>query len=200
MTRRFRICPICNSVLNVRENKLYCIRCDETFEYDSKYKVWRNPHIMDVAYTDPVSSVLSNLFPHKFTLNTIYGKKTFNSVEAFLLTICWPGTAIGIYDELASLSGIDASRAKNVLPDWKEKQEIMWNGRFIKRDSAEYKELLKLVFDSLFEQSHLFRLGLLKSESKVFMNVSGERDPRKTLITSNEFISLLERERNRIKV
>lgn len=201
MAKHFRICPICNSVLNVRENQLYCISCDETFTFDGKHNVWRNHAIMDIAYTDPSSAVLSIPFPLKFTLETSSGKKTFNSVAAFLLAICWPGSDdTGLVDELASLHGVDALKARSIMPSWQETQCVTWNRKVIKRDSEEYKELLRMVYDRLFEQSQIFRMALIKSKGKIFMNVSGEKDKSKTLITPNELIGLLQRERNKLMI
>lgn len=199
MHSQLRICPLCNSFMNSGLKVVRCIECGEVFKLDERNNVWRNPNIMDVSYFDPESSVLSILFPHKFSIDTIYGKKTFNSMAAFLLTLTWPGSPdIGIYDELASLSGMDAYRARNLLPDWKDLQAIYWDRRIISRNSSGYQRLLIKAFDELFMQSHLFRLGLMKSRGKVFMCTNGERDPKRTLITRNEFLSLIERERNKI--
>lgn len=198
MHKEIRICPICGRMLNIKEGHLECSKCGEHFVYDSKCRVWRNPNIIDISYADPNSAVLSTLFPHKFTLKTAYGMKKYNSIAGFLLTICWPGADIGIYDELARLSGLDAVKARTVLPNWRETQSVTWNRKVIGRNSNEYQEMLKYVFDEVFEQSHLFRLAIMKSRGKILMNVDGETDRSKTLITSEEFLSLLNRQRDKI--
>ena len=198
--RIFRNCPICNvASISPYGNNLRCSKCGEIFKFDGRYGVWRNNSILDISYPDPESSVLSPLFPIKFTMETINGVKTFASMEAFLLTLQWAGSnSIGIFDELASLSGMDASRAKNFLPDWRKTQKVTWNRKTIERNSEEYQKLLKLAFDSQFEQSHLFRLGLMKAKNKILMHTMAECDPRKTLITQDEHIALLKRERSRL--
>ena len=198
MVARFRICPICGSVLSGTETHLECKKCRNHFVFDVNCDVWRNPNIMDVSYKDSKSAVLSTLFPHRFTLKTAYGMKTYNSIEGFLLTICWPGADIGIYDELSRLSGVDALKARSVLPNWRDSQCVTWNRKVIARNSVEYAEMLKYVFHEVFEQSHLFRLALMKSRGKILMNTSGESDKTKALITSEEFLTLLNREREKI--
>ena len=201
MPKVFHLCPVCESLVDIRNDHVYCKNCGEIFIYSKEYKVWENPKILDISYIDPRSTVLSTMFPHSFSLDTIYGKKTFNSFEAFLLTLCWPGTDVGIYDELARLSRIDAHRVQlGLFNEWKKSQKVTWNKRKISRDSEEYHALLRMAFDKLFEQSHLFRMGLISSGNKILLHSAGEDDHRKTLLTREEYISNLNRQRDKLKM
>ena len=142
--------------------------------------------------------MLSNLFPHKFTMHTKYDAIEFNCMEAFLRALCWNGSEIGIISEVAKLHGEDVFCVSNVLPDWCNTQVLYWNCEPYHRESGAYHKLIEMAFDRLFDSSALFREALKKTKGKILICSEGESDPKVTLLTKNEYLSMLERERNRL--
>ena len=119
-------------------------------------------------------------------------------MEAFLRGLCWNGSQSVLENEIAILSGLNAWRVRNVLPDWREKQILYHNGKEIPRDSEEYQKLLEKAYDCAFEQSTIFRLALQKMRGRILMHTIGKHNPRETLLTEEEFIQMLRREQDRL--
>ena len=197
--KRLECCPICGGELtSMVSGNTMCTKCKELFEYNSSRKIWKNRNIIDIAYLDPNSSVLSNLFPHVFAMSTIYGMIKFASMEAFFRCLCLNNDTIDAIYDLANLSGMDAYRVRHALPDWRVSQKVFWNGKYIERESEEYKELLKNAYDTMFECNPLFRMALKKTKGKILMHTMGETNPKETLLTPNEYMEMLNRERDRL--
>lgn len=189
-----RVCPICGKELEYVPHPR-CDKCHETFEYDPKYKVFRNPNIIDISYNDPESSLLSNLYPHPIN---IPGYIHYASMEAFLRGLCWGGTEETIKNEIALLFGKNAINVKYILPDWRKTQKLYWLTNVIERESNEYQDLIHYAYDCLYESSRLFRMALFKSKGKIFIHSIGKNNPKETLLTSAEFIHYLDIERERL--
>ena len=64
--------------------------------------------------------------------------------------------------------------------------------------NSEYKDIIEKAYDALLEQSIIFRLALKKTSDKILMHTIGEKDPTKTLLTPDEYIRNLNRQRNRL--
>lgn len=190
-----RFCPICHGFLdNNGPNELKCMNCEEIFRYHDDHKVWKNDKIVDIAYADPETSVLSNLFPRIVLIDGVI----YHSFEAFLRGLCWNGSSKVLGREIAILSGMDAWRVRYALPDWREKQVLYHGGKEIHRESEEYQELLKYAYDCTFEQSEIFRDALRNTQGKILMHTLGKCDRRETLLTKEEFTRMLRRERDRL--
>ena len=84
------------------------------------------------------------------------------------------------------------------MPDWRKTQIVYWNDTPIARQSDEYECLIEKAYDALLEQSIIFRLALKKTSDKILMHTIGEKDPTKTLLTPDEYIRNLNRQRNRL--
>lgn len=194
----FKVCPVCGGEVLYGTDNCFCVDCKRIFVFDASRKVWKGDKICDIAYKDPETSALSNLFPHEFSMNTMYGQLTFASMEAFLRSLTWNGPHDSFFKEIGKLYGLDAWRIRNVLPDWRETQILYWNDTAIPRESDAYENLIAKAYDTLFEQSVLFRLALQKTSDKILMHTMGEKDPTKTLLTPDEYIRNLIRERNRL--
>lgn len=198
--RLLDVCPICGGKVEYRD-KVVCLDCHEEFEYDFERKVFRNPNIVDISYKDPESSILSNLFPHTFTMSMPYTFTypiRFASMEAFLRSLCWTEDSTVIEQEIAPLFGVNAVNVKFALPDWKKNQRLLWDGKIIYRESKEYEELIAKAFHSLVESSALFRRALQKTGGKFLVHTIGKTNPKETLLTADEFITCLKKERDNI--
>lgn len=190
LPRTFQACPLCGGELEYGI-MAKCRYCHEEFIYHFGYKVWKNPNILDIGYLDPESSTLSNLFPHPLQLDDGI---TYGSVEAFLRGLCWNGKRKVLREEIAPLSGMDAWRIRFILPDWREKQVLYFDGEEYERESDKYQQLLEYVYDNLRMQSELFRLALEKYKLRLIMHTMGTLDPKNTLLTVKEYMRMLNRE------
>ena len=200
-----RECLYCgNERINQSSNGYFCSKCNSFFVYDEINNVWKGSNILDISYQNSESSILSNLFPHKFTLKE-WPELHFESMEAFLRVLCCENDR-NLIREIHTLYGTDAVRVKTALPDWTIKQQLNWKGQIIDRESEEYKKLLEDAFDSLFDCSPLFRIALGRTffvdgddlKRKKLIHTMGKNNPKETLLTQSEFISLLNRERDRL--
>lgn len=194
----FKVCPVCGGEVLYGTDNCFCVGCKRIFVYDASRKVWKGDMICDIAYSDPETSTLSNMFPHEFSMDTKHGPVTFASMEAFFRALTWNGPRDSFFEEIGKLHGYDAWRVRYVLPDWRKEQTVYWDGTAIARQSEEYSCLLEKAYDSMFEQSMIFRLALQKTSDKILMHTMGEKDPTKTLLTPDEYIKNLIRERNRL--
>ncbi len=91
--------------------------------------------------------------------------------------------------EICKLSCIKAKksgRARNSA--WQEKQRLWWRGKEIDRHGQEYQDLLDRAYNLLFEDDG-FREALLETEDENLTHSIGEKDPHKTVLTEEEFIS-----------
>ena len=190
-----RICPICHGFLDSNgPNELKCLKCEERFQYQENHKVWKNDKIVDIAYLDPETSVLSNLFPRIISIDGI----KYHSLEAFFRGLCWNGSQSVLENEIAILSGMNAWRVRYALPDWRQKQIVYYSGKEIPRESDEYQRLLEHAYDCVFEQSAVFQNALQKTQGKILMHTLGNHNPRETLLTEQEYMNMLRRERDRL--
>lgn len=176
------VCPVCGNIATFFHHTHYiCSKC----KWDSLINT------VDISYSDPNSSVLSNLFPHKFLFYT-RGKGSFDdthciSMESFLqsLRVKDPGLQKYICE---NYSGINAQKLKACLRDWREDGYLYWNGIAIKRDSATYHELITTAYDCLFEGNPIFRECVLPQFKGMHLIHSiGKDSESETLLTECEF-------------
>jgi len=66
------------------------------------------------------------------------------------------------------------------------------------RDSDEYTELLTRLYDSVFEQSESYRNALMATKGMVLQHSIGKNKKSETVLTATEFISQLNRLRNKL--
>lgn len=193
-------CPFCGDILKIcyENGGRICDYCGQSFSRLKGNTYWTNDDIIDISPSNPEAVVLCTTFPHKFTMNTTYGSIEFASMEAFLQSLAWNGSKTGVIKEIAKLHGMDACDVQSILPDWRKAQTLYWDSKPIPRESAEYEALLETAYDSLFKSSALFQLALAKTKGKVLLNTTGTTNPKRALITSSEFIKMLERERAKL--
>lgn len=196
LRKKFHQCFLCGEELEYNySDALFCPHCKEAFTYDASHKVWKNHKIVDITYRDAESSCLSNLYRHPVLMKD---GVVYQSMEAFFHGLCWSESKTVLEKEIAPLYGMDAWRIRYVLPDWRETQILHFDGHDILRESHDYQRLLREAYDKLFDQSAIFRLALQKTEGKLLMHSMGSNDPKETLLTSEEYMKMLHRERRRL--
>jgi len=138
----------------------------------------------------PASS-LSNFSPHPFVLDGV----ECASMEGFLQSLKFKNPDMQI--EVCKLVG-KAAKFKGGKKKWWKDQKLYWQGIEYKRDSQEYQDLLDRAYDALFENEG-FRKALEATKGATLTHSIGKRDIHKTVLTEREFISRLNRLRNKLE-
>lgn len=147
---------------------------------------------MDIgSKTKYPASALSNFSPHPFTIDGVQCA----SMEGFLQSLKFKNPDMQI--EVCKLVGKSA-KFKGKKKKWWRDQILYWKGTEYKRDSKEYQELLTKAFNALFENEG-FRNALEATQNAVLTHSIGKRDIHRTVLTEREFISQLNRLRNKLK-
>ena len=177
------ICPICGSIATLFHHTHYvCSKC----KWDSL------ENTVDIAYGSPISSVLSNLFPHKFLFYTkgklgVFDDTHCLSMESFLQSLRVKDANLQKYI-CENYSGVTAQKLKVCLRDWREDGCLYWNGIAIKRDSKTYQELITTAYDCLFEGNPVFREFVLpRFKGMHLIHSIGKDNECETLLTESEF-------------
>lgn len=136
------------------------------------------------------SNALSNFSPHPFVIDGV----ECNSMEGFLQSLKFSG--IDMQKEVCKLVG-KAAKMKGKQKKWWMTQTLYWNGKEYKRDSKEYQELLNRAFDAL-SKNDSFRKALLASGDSVLTHEIGKSKESETVLTKREFISRLNKIRDKL--
>ncbi|MBR1969084.1 MAG: hypothetical protein IKA17_01880 [Clostridia bacterium] len=91
---------------------------------------------------------------------------------------------------ICMLSGIDAKNAGADF-DWKTEQVLHWNGAEYPRESVEYEELLKRLYQSVYACDSSFKKDIEDSKEYILDHSIGVEDKAETVLTKEEFISNL---------
>ena len=146
---------------------------------------------IDISSTSkfPVGD-LSNFTPYAFTFRGI----DFVSIEALLQGLKFAG--IETQNKVFRLVGVKAKR-KGRKSKWFLDQTLYWQGKPMKRDSDEYRALIEEAFNALSANKD-FRKALLATGDKTLYHTMGESDPTRTVLTEDEFCSILTDIRRRL--
>lgn len=136
------------------------------------------------------SGALSNLAPHKFTIDGV----ECGSMEGFLQSLKFSNP--DMQREVCKLTGKYA-KSKGANKNWQTKQTLYWQGKEYKRDSKEYQELLDRAYNEL-AKNEKFKKALIASKGATLTHSIGKRKIEETVITSQEFISRLNRLRAQV--
>jgi len=84
--------------------------------------------------------------------------------------------------------GKKVGRQKNL--EWQSTQTLWWNGVAYEREGEEYQKLLDRAFDALAKNVH-WRIALLSTGDQLLTHSMGNADPKRTVLTEEEFCSRL---------
>lgn len=187
-SKQFIICPICGARVEKFQGFHYvCNKCG----WDSL------ENTIDIYSKDPLSSPLSNLFPHMFIFYPDYKNPVQHvecaSMESFLqsLRVKEPMLQIQICKGYA---GLNAWKLRGCLNDWRKDGIVYWDGKPIVRVSKEYTNLITRAYDCLFHGNAVFReLVLPRFKDSILIHSIGHDDPNETLLTELEYRHQLNR-------
>ncbi len=123
--------------------------------------------------------------------NLEYDGVAIRSIEGFLQALKTPD--IDTQKEICSLVGYAAKKAGNKLKKKNiyDGEHLYWQGRTFSRHSEEYQKLLKRIYALKYSEDINFRNALNKTGNHVLTHSIGKDNPSQTVLTTNEFISLL---------
>jgi len=142
-------------------------------------------NVIDIGSKSPYpANVLSNFYPHKFVFDGV----ACASMEGLLQSFKSEVLDQQIY--LCSLVGYQAKKAGRNL-SWQSTQTLWWKGVAYRRQSEDYRRLCVMAYTALMAQSHDFRLALIDTGDADLLHSIGRTDPKQTILTAQEFCSLL---------
>lgn len=129
------------------------------------------------------SNVLSNLCSNGFRLDGVI----CGSMEGFLQSL--KQQEKGKQLSICSMKGGNAR--KRSVTSWQTDQIVWWKGVAIDRQGEEYQKLLRRAYQAMFDQSERFRAALMATRGITLIHTSGNNDPYRTILTSQEFCQIL---------
>lgn len=147
---------------------------------------------IDISSNDTYpGAMLSNFTPYTFTFRGI----EFTSMESLLQGLKFQGieTQNSVFQKVGVKAKLRGKKRK-----WFLDQTLYWQGVPMKRDSEEYKNLVKEAFNALAENKE-FQQTLLATGDKRLYHTMGKSDPARTILTEDEFCEILTEIRNKLK-
>ena len=129
------------------------------------------------------ADVLSNLCSNRFRLDGV----ECQSMEGFLQSLKYEDPVR--QRQICSMKGRNAKRQSTAT--WQTDQIVWWKGRAIDRQGTEYQDLLRRVYQAMFDQNERFRAALMASRGRRLYHSQGNTDPFKTILTEQEFCTIL---------
>ena len=130
------------------------------------------------------SNVLSNFYPNEFTFDGV----KCGSMEGFLQSLKYRNAKK--QQKICTLSGKEAKKKGKYKFLWKLTGNIFWQGKKIKRTSNEYKLLIQNAYKAL-SQNQEYINAIKATDNKTLIHSIGSHDERKTILTEEEFINVL---------
>jgi|GEM_PF-330810 len=174
-----------------------CIQTIAVFENDNHTNRWRDSdmqyiytaastRVLDIKMDAPsIGGRLSNLAKRPFNFHGI----ECGSIEGALQSFRFSDQARQC--EICRLHGMQSKKAGRDQ-DWQTAQTLYWMEKPFARESEEYQTLLNELYKAAFDQNERFREDLALSKGYKLLHSIGYDDPRKTILTKDEFISRLE--------
>lgn len=129
------------------------------------------------------SNVLSNMCDNAFIIDGV----ECASMESFLQSLKQSDPFR--QEVVCAMGGFEAKTSSN--HNWQEKGILWWRGEPIERLGAEYQRLLRRAYNAMFEQCFIFRAALMGTRGLRLIHSSGCPIPEKTILTPDEFCSIL---------
>lgn len=129
------------------------------------------------------SGVLSNLCSNGFRFDGV----VCSSMEGFLQSLKHKDKNKQL--QLCSMKGGNAR--KHSVASWQTDQIVWWKGQAYDRQSDDYQKLLRRAYQAMFDQNERFRAALMSTRGITLTHASGEKNPYKTILTEQEFCTII---------
>jgi len=137
------------------------------------------------------SNALSNFAPHPFMVDGV----ECNSMEGFLQSLKFKNPEM--QKHVCTLVGKQA-KFKGKKKKWYVTQTLWWKGEEIDRHSSQYHRLLVNAYNELAKNTG-FKKALLATKNSSLTHSIGKNDPHRTILTVQEFCSILTELRESLK-
>ena len=131
---------------------------------------------------DYPSNVLSNFYPNAFEIDGV----KCASMEGFLQSLKFKSPKKQI--EICKLCGKAAKNKGKRKFLWKLTGNVYWQGKRYKRNGAEFAALITRAYGCLFENETFYN-ALKAAENARLTHTAGRENPKKTILTTDEFLS-----------
>ena len=129
------------------------------------------------------ANALSNFAPHPFVFDGV----ECASMEGFLQSLKFKNP--DMQKHVCTLVGKQA-KFKGKKKKWWVRQTLWWRGEEIDRHSSQYYRLIVSAYNALAENSG-FAKALLATQDSALTHSIGKNDPHRTILTVQEFCSIL---------
>lgn len=129
------------------------------------------------------ANILSNLHDSVF----IFDDVECHSMEGFLQSLKYQDEEK--QRQICKLRGADAKRASS--SNWQRDQIVWWKGKAIDRQSKDFLNLVTKAYTALYQQNQHFRDALMATKEKRLLHSRGKQDSYATILTEQEFCSIL---------
>ncbi len=130
------------------------------------------------------SNALSNFAAHPFYLDGVFCA----GMEGFLQSLKYKNPEK--QKKICLLTGYTAKKAGKRKYLWKWTKTVWWQGKKYRRNQEEFQVLLDRAYEALFRNKE-FRKALRMSGTEPLTHSIGTKNPNKTILTEEEFISRL---------
>ncbi len=137
--------------------------------------------------------MLSNFSPYGFVLDGV----ECASMEGLLQSL--KTKSVNLQKEICLRTGLEAKKSfekKWQNARWKLTGILYWQGKPIRRRSDEYQRFLDRAYDALYTNP-AFVNALIAAKGRKLIHSIGEHSTHKTVLTEYEFISRLEKYREK---
>lgn len=157
-----------------------------------KWLVWRGKAIDIGSDSEGPTGLLSNFTPYEFSFRGY----NFVSMEGLLQGLKFEG--VEKQQKIFKLVGKQA-KFKGKKRKWYLDQRLYWQGKPMARQSEEYISLVREAFDALACNKE-FQKTLLATGDKRLFHTMGKSDPTKSILTEDEFCTLLTAVRTKLRL
>ena len=145
-----------------------------------------NPdHVVDIYSKGNIEQArLSNFRETRFVMDGVPVK----SIEGLLQSL--KTSDIERQKEICLLTGKEAKEAGAAIENF-DGYNLYWQGKTFTRDSKEYQNLLRRVYEARYDNDKYFREAIFATKDKKLIHTLGSNDPKETILTNDEFIGNL---------
>ena len=120
----------------------------------------------------------------------IFNGRKISSVNSFILSLKVEDPVL--QRQLALLPEENVKDVAKLIKPTYVARTLYWNGKTIKRDSAEYKELLRRIYKERFKNDAEFRKALRATDGFMLAHSVGKSSIYETVLTADEFVDMLQ--------
>ncbi len=140
------------------------------------------------------ANVLSNFYPNSFVFDDVL----CHSMEGFLQSLKYKNPKK--QKKICEKIGKEAKKYSKRAWLWKFTGHLYWKKKKYHRLSDDFKRLIYQAYQAMYKQNPIFQEALEVAKGYRLKHSIGHHNPRKTILTEEEFISILNHLRNQDQI